>query len=200
MASLDFNGEEIHTKKFNTTYELTDIFSLDLERLVVSRGITCNKSDVRYVIGYKTENDRVIPLYIKSPVSCFSNGVTRYNEKSSWKMGLDISEDKEWMNRYIRLWNEIQELLFARLERFIKNDAYINPKLITWNDEFKTNFHGAEIPFNCSVSATAILKIGSVYMQGGKYYPQVFVKECQIVKKSTLAKSFLVGFEASPEE
>ena len=40
-------------------------------------------------------------------------------------MGLDISEDKEWMNRYIRLWNEIQELLFARLEIFTKNDAYI---------------------------------------------------------------------------
>ena len=48
---------------------------MDFGRLVVSASVTCNKSDVRYIVGYKTEDGRVIPLYVKSPGSCYSNGV-----------------------------------------------------------------------------------------------------------------------------
>ena len=71
--------------------------------------------------------------------------------------------------RDMTLWKEIEARLDIVLESVLKNDVYINPKLITWEGTFRTNFHGADIPFS-------VLKIGNVYRQSGKYYPQVFLK------------------------
>ena len=62
MSSYKFNGLDINVKKFNSVYELTDIYNTDFDRLVVSAAVTCNKSDVRFIVGYKTEEGRVIPL------------------------------------------------------------------------------------------------------------------------------------------
>ena len=87
-------------------------------------------------------------------------------------------------------WKEIEEHLDVTLESVGKNDAYINTKFTTQEGNCKTNFHGAEIPFNCGVKATTILKIGNVYKQGQKYYLQVFVKEYKISELNTFAKSF----------
>ena len=77
-------------------------------------------------------------------------------------MGVAISDDEKWMERYMALWKEIE----AQLESVVKNDAYINPKLITWEGTFRTNFHGADIPFGRSVRANTVLKIRNVYRQG----------------------------------
>ena len=103
MSSYKFNGLDINVKKFNSVYELTDIYNMDVDRLVVSAAVTCNKSDVRYIVGYKTEEGRALPLYVKSPENCYSNGVNQYNENSAWKMVLDISDDEKWKERYMTL-------------------------------------------------------------------------------------------------
>ena len=66
---------------------------MDFDRLVVRAAGTCSKSDVRYIVGYKTEDGRFIPLYVKSPGNCYSNGANQYNENSAWKIGLAISDD-----------------------------------------------------------------------------------------------------------
>ena len=58
--------------------------------------------------------------------------------------------------------------------------------------------HGADIPFSRGVRANTVLKIGNVYRQEGKYYPQIFVKECKITKDNFPAKSFLDGFQTYP--
>ena len=132
MSSYKFNGLDIDVKKSNSAYELIDIYNTDFDRLVVSAAITCNKSDViRYIVGYKTEEGRVIPLYVKSPENCYSNGVNQYNENSAWKMDLDISDDEKWMERYMTLRKEIEARLDVCLESVVKNNAYINPKPIT---------------------------------------------------------------------
>ena len=96
--------------------------------------------------------------------------------------------------RDMTLWKEIEARLDVVLESVLKNDVYINPKLITWEGTFRTNFHGADIPFSRSVRANTVLKIGNVYRQGGKCYPQIFAKECNITKDNFPAKSFLDGF------
>ena len=144
------------------------------------------------------EDGRVIPVYVKLPGNCYSNGVNRYNENSARNMGFVISDDEKWMERYMALWKEIEAPLDVVLESVVKNDAYINPKLITWEGTFGTNFHGADIPSGRSVRANTVLKIGNVYRQGGKYYSQVYVKECKITKDNFPAKSFLDGFETYP--
>ena len=42
----------------------------------------------------------IIPLCVKSQINCYSNGVIQYNEHSMWKMGSDISDNKEWIEMY----------------------------------------------------------------------------------------------------
>ena len=197
MPSHKFNGLDVHVKKLNSVYELTDIHTMHFGRLLVSAAVLCNKSDVIYIVGYKTDDGRVIPLYIKSPANCYSNGVSQYNKISAWKMGLDISDDEKWMERYMALWKEIERLDVA-LESAVKNNAYINPKLITWDGTFRSSFHSADMRFGSSVRANTVLKIRNVYRQGGKYYLQVFVKECKITKDNFPAKSFLDGFKTFP--
>ena len=41
------------------------------------------QNDERYVIGYKIMDGSMIPLYVKLPINCYSNGVIRYNENST---------------------------------------------------------------------------------------------------------------------
>ena len=44
MSSYKFNGLDINVKKFNSVYELTDIYIMNFDRLVVSAAVTCNES------------------------------------------------------------------------------------------------------------------------------------------------------------
>ena len=185
-------------KKINSVYELADIHTMDFDRLVVSAAVTCNKSDVRSIVGYKMEEGRVVSLYVKSAENSYSNGVNQYNENSAWKMGFDISDDQNWMERYMALWKEIEARLDVVLESVVKNDAYINSKRITWGGSFRTNFHGADIPFSRSVRANTVLKIRNVYRRGGTHYPQIFVKECKITKDNFPSKSFFRWLQDIP--
>ena len=110
---------------------------MDFDRLFVSVVVACNESDVRSIFEYKTDDIRVIPLYVKSSANCCSNSVSQYNENSAWKMALDISDDEKWMERNMTLSKEIEARLGVVLESVVKNDAYINPKLLAWEGTFR---------------------------------------------------------------
>ena len=56
---------------------------------------------------------------------------------------------------------------------------YVNGKLKTWKEHIKTNSHGQDVPYNMYCSATAMLKVDSVYKQGKNYHPKVCVEECK---------------------
>ena len=125
----------------------------------------CNKNDVRYIIGCKTDDGRVTSLYVvKSPANCFSNGASQFKENSAWKMDLDMPDDEKWMERYIASRKEIEERLDVVLEIVVKNDAFIKPKLITWEGNLRTNFHGAVIPFCSSVRLLSMESITRTFL------------------------------------
>ena len=77
--------------------------------MILSAPVICNKNDERCVIVYKRIDSNIVLLCVKSPVNCYSNGVNRYNNISTWKMGLDIFDDKEWMEMYKSIWKETEE-------------------------------------------------------------------------------------------
>lgn len=90
---FDDNGTNV--KRFNTVYKLTSISDSNLQRLVFSAPAIYDKSNERHTIRYKIVGDNVIPLYVKSPINYYSNGISWYNERSAWKMELNISKGKE---------------------------------------------------------------------------------------------------------
>ena len=187
-----FGQVRVASKDFHFKYQVSDIYSIDLSKITISDGFTCyNKKDTRYVIGYEAEVGRVIPLYIKTPKNCSSSGVRRYDENSPWKMGFNVSEDPIWMKQYEAIWERVEELIFEKLSgTTFGSGEYVNPKLITWDNDIKTRFDWG-VPYGKMCDATGVLKIGSVYQQGLNYYLQVFLKECKYTDRESSFESRL---------
>ena len=184
---------EIASKDFNSVYQITN--DVDCEKIRTSEGVMANKHDTRYTIGYEVEPGKVVPFYIKTPKDCLSSGVTRYSESSPWKMGFNVGEDETWMRQYKTIWITIEECLLKKTldGKPLNNDKYVNPKLITWDGEIRTDFRGTSLePEDIgSCYATGVLKIGNVYRQGSNYHLQIFFKECKYRERDVIFQSLL---------
>ena len=123
----------------------------------------------------------LVPLFIKTPKNIFSYGVSQYDKNSAYTMSFNVSEEKEWVSQYKKIWNEVESQLFEKMatEPIKIEGRYVYGKLKTWKERIKTNFHGQDVPYNMHCNATAVLKIDSVYKQGKNYHPQVYVEECK---------------------
>ena len=96
-------------------------------------------------------------------------------------MSFNVSEEKEWVVQYKKIWNEVESQWFEKMatEPIKREGRYVNGKLKTWKERIKINFHGQDIPYNMHCNATSVLEIDSVYKQGKNYHPQVYVEECK---------------------
>ena len=64
---LKFGQKEVLTKDFYGQRQITYIFTLDINNLVISDKVPCNNGkDSRYIIGYQADGG-LVPLFIKAP-------------------------------------------------------------------------------------------------------------------------------------
>ena len=92
---LKFGQKEVTTKDFYGQRQITDIFMIDANKLVISDKVSCNNGkDRRYIVGYQVDGV-LIPLFIKTPKNVFSYGVSQYNKNSACTMSFNFSEEKE---------------------------------------------------------------------------------------------------------
>ena len=147
---------------------------------MISDKVSCNNGkDCRYIAGYWV-NEALMPLFIKIPKKIFSYGVSQYGNNSAYTMSFNVFEEEAWKIQYKKIWNEVESQLFEKMltEPIKKEGRYVNGKLKTWKERIKTDFHGQDVQYNMHCKATTVLKIDSVYKQGKKYHPQVYVEEC----------------------
>ena len=178
---LKFGQSKVTTKDLHGQRQITDIFTIDINKVVISDKVPCNNGkDCRYTVGYQADKETV-PLFIKIPKNIFSHGVSQYNKNSPYTMLFNVSEGKEWMVQYKKIWNEVESQLSENLvtEPIIKEDRYVHGKLKMWKECIKTNFHGQDVSYDMHCNATAVLKIDSVYKQGKNYHPQAYVEQCK---------------------
>ena len=176
---LKFGPKEVTTKDFYGQRQITDLFTIDVKKVVVSDKVSCNNGkDCHYIVGYQA-NEALAPLFIKTPKNIFSYGVSQYDKNSAYTMSFNVSEEKEWVSQYKKIWNEVESQLFEKMatEPIKMEDTYVNGKLKTWKELIRTNFYGQDVQYNMHCNATAVLKIDSVYKQGKNYHPQVYVEE-----------------------
>ena len=170
---LKFGQKEVTTKDFYGQRQITDLFTIDK--------VSCNNGkDCRYIVGYQV-NGALIPLFIKTPKNIFSYGVSQYDKNSAYTMSFNVSEAKEWVSQYKKIWNEVESQLFEKLatEPIKRGDKYVHGKLKMWKKCLKTNFHGQDVPYYMYCNATTALKIDSVYKQGKSCHPHLYVEECK---------------------
>ena len=79
-------------------------------------------------------------------------------------MSFNVSETKEWVSQYKKIWNEVESQLFEKMvtEPIKREGRYVNGKLKTWKERIKTNFHGQDVPYDMYCNSTAVLKILSI--------------------------------------
>ena len=179
---LKFGQKAVTTKDFYGQTQITDLFTIDVNKVMVSDKVSCNNGkDCRYMVGYQADGE-LIPLFIKALKDIFSYGVSQYDKNSACTMSFNVSEEKAWKAQHKKIWNEVESQLFGKMStELIKREGrYVDSKLKTCKER-KTNFHDQDVPYNMHSNATAVLKIHSVYKQSKNYHPQVYVEECKYI-------------------
>ena len=104
---LKFCQREVTNKEFYGQRQITDIFTIDVNKVGVSDKVPCsNGKDCRYIVGYQLD-EALITLFIKTYENIFSYGVSQYNKNSAYTMSFNVSEKETWKNQYKKIWNEI---------------------------------------------------------------------------------------------
>ena len=176
---LKLGQKEVRTRDFYEQRQIADIFTIDINKVVVSDKVPCNNGkDCRYIVGYQVDGG-LIPLFIKTPKDIFNDSVSHYDKNSAYTMSFIVFEEKEWVFQYRKIWNEVESHLFQKLatDPMKGGEILLYGKLQTWKERIKTNFHGQVVPYDMYCNATAVLKIDSVYKQDKNYHPQVYVEE-----------------------
>ena len=89
-----FGGKEIASKDFYKRIQITDICTINVNKVVLLNIVWCNNGkDCRYIVGYQA--DGVIPLFIKTTKNIFSHGVSQYDKNSAYTMSFNVSEASE---------------------------------------------------------------------------------------------------------
>ena len=74
---LKFGQKDVTTKGFYGQRQITDIFTIDVNMVVISDKVPCNNGkDCRYIVGYRVDG-ALIPMFIKMPKKIFSRGVSQ---------------------------------------------------------------------------------------------------------------------------
>ena len=69
---LKFGQKEVTTEDFYRQRQITDIFTINVNKVVISDKVPCNNGkDCRYIVGYQAD-EALMPLLIKTPRDIFS--------------------------------------------------------------------------------------------------------------------------------
>ena len=186
---FQFKNLTVSPNDFYKERVLRDVFTLDMNNIVVSDLIPCKK-DCKYIIAYKDDRGVVGPLLIKTPKNVYSSGVSRYSENSPFQMGFNLKEHEQWMRKYHDIWFQVEEQIFNSLSKNpIGDTCWLNAKLKQFNGQIRTVFHNKPIPEQ-GCECEAIIKIDSVYKNGNNLWPQTYVEE---VKHKMTIKNHLLS-------
>ena len=98
-----FGQKEVRTKDFDGQTPMADIFTMDVNKLVVPDKVPSkNGKDCHYIVGYQVD-EVFVPLFIKTPKNIFSYGVSQYDKNSAFTISFNVSEEKEWMSQYKKI-------------------------------------------------------------------------------------------------
>ena len=93
---MKFSQKGVTTKDFYGRRQITDLFTIGVNNLVVSDKVSCNNGkNYRYIVGYQVDG-ALMPLFIKTPKDIFSYGVSQYDKNSAYAMLFNVCEVEAW--------------------------------------------------------------------------------------------------------
>ena len=172
--TLKFNNIKLNKKEFHKSKEPIDLFSVDLDQIVVSEKFKHNDEGFKYFIGYQ-KGDIVKPLCIILPQM---DGYIKYFENGGKNMSFMIKNDKVW-DKYDKIWNVIKDkvgIIFH--SEPVYEYKYLRTKVREFDGIIKTNFLGKGVPKeNTHYTCIACITIDSVMRMDNKYFPLIYLEE-----------------------
>ena len=139
--TLKFNNIKLNKKEFHKSKEPIDLFSVDLDQIVVSDRFKHNDEGFKYFIGYQ-KGDIVKPLCITLPQM---DGYIKYLENGEKNMSF-MTDDKVW-DKYDKIWNVIKDKLGIKFHSEpVYENKHLRVKVREFDGIIKTNFLGNGVP------------------------------------------------------
>ena len=188
--TLRFNNIKLNKKEFQKSKKPIDLFSVDLDQIVVSDKFKHNDEGFKYFIGYQ-KGENVKPLCIILPQI---DGYIKYFDNGGKNMSFMIIPYEVWDKKYDQIWNVIKDKLGIEFySEPVHEYKYLRAKVREFNDVIKTNFLGNDVPKeNMHYTCIACITIDSVMKADKKYFPQVHLEECKYKTKKIQMSTILV--------
>ena len=157
--TLRFNTIKLIKKEFHKSEKPIDLFSVDLDQIVVSDKFKHNDEGFKYFKGYQ-KLEIIKPLCIILPQM---NGYIKYFENGGKNMPFMIKDDKVWV-KYDKIWNVIKDKLGIKFHSEpVYEYKYLKAKVREFDGVIKTNFLGNGMPKeNMYYTCFACITIDSV--------------------------------------
>ena len=134
--TLKFNNIKLNKKEFHKSKKPIDLFSVDLDQIVVSDKFKHNDEGLKYFIGYQ-KGENVKPLCIILPQM---DGYIKSFDNGGKNMSLMIKDDEVW-DTYDKICNVIKDKLGIKFHSEpVHEYKYLREKVKEFNDVIKTNF------------------------------------------------------------
>ena len=140
--TLKFNNIRLNKKEFHKSKEPIDLFSVNVDQIVVSDKFKHNSESFKHFIGYQ-KGEIVKPLCI---ILSQMNGYIKYFENRGKNMFFFIKDD-EVRDKYDKIWDVIKDKLGINFHSDPAYEyRYLKTKVREFDGVIKTSFLGDDIP------------------------------------------------------
>ena len=157
--TLKFNNIRLNKKTFHKSKEQVDLFSVNIDEIVVSDKFKHNNKSFKHFIGYQ-KGEIVKPLCIILPQM---SGYIKYFENGGKNMSFLIENDEVW-DKYDKIWDVIKNKLGINFHgEPVYEYKYLKVKVRQFDGVIKRNFLGNDVlKENMHYNCIACITIDSV--------------------------------------
>ena len=175
--TLKFNKIRLNKKEFHKSKESIDLFSVNVDQIVVSDKFKHSDEGFKQFIGYQ-EDEIVKPLCI---ILQQMMGYIKYFDNGGKNVSFLIKDDKI-LNKYEEIWSVIKNKLGIKFHSEpVYDQTYIKAKVREFDGVIKRNFLGNGVPKrNMHYTCIACITIDSVMRMDKKIVRRFIWKNVNI--------------------
>ena len=186
---IKFGDKEVYKKKFYWSKEAISLYSVDLNKIVVSNKWKINDTANKYLCGY-LNNNTIQPLCVILPQM---NGYIKHFDDGGKNMSF-VTGDEEIFEKYNEIWEVIRKVSKVKFTVGpVRDDTYLVAKLKIFDRKNRTTFTNNIIPiernhYTCipAIDIDSVLKIDNK-----RVYPQADLEQCEYKLKKRNHLNFI---------
>ena len=189
FRKIKFGDKDVYETKFYSSKQAISFYSIDLNKIVVSKKWKINDTTYKYICGY-LNNDTIQPLCVILPQM---NGYIKYFDDGGKNMSF-VTDNEEIYEKYNEIWEVVRKLLKVDFNVGpVQDDKYLVPKLKIFDRINRTTFNNNNaIPIerNHYICIPAI-DIDSVLKIDKRACPQAYLEQCRYKLKKRKHVNFI---------